>query len=738
MIKGANGPAPRDGAAGRTNKGREGTSMDRTPTMLRSQMYEESEDAGRNATDNPTMGDIIAARHNRRDLLKGALAVTAISATLGPAALAAAPRRAQAATAAGTAAARPTFVFDEIAAGVDERMHVAPGYRADVLIRWGDPVLPGAPPFDPMNQTAEAQAKQFGYNNDYLGYVPLNGSPEHGLLVVNHEYTTEELMFPGMGGPQDVAPTPPPAPAVAAEAASPGVASQQGAKEPAAAPAAQPAAVAAETFAKMTPELVAIEMMAHGGSVLEVRRVDGSWRVVPDSRYARRITAETPMEITGPAAGHARLRTSADPTGTRVLGMLNNCAGGLTPWGTWLSAEENINGYFWGALPEGHREAAAYKRYGIPGKWYAWGKWHDRFDVAKEPHEPNRFGWIVEIDPTDPSSTPKKRTALGRFKHEGAGPIVNKDGRVVVYMGDDERFDYLYRFVTAGTFDPTSRAANLDLLDEGTLYVAKFVSDGAMTWLPLVHGEGPLTAENGFADQGDVLIEARRASDLLGATKMDRPEDVDVNPRTGKVYAMLTNNNRRTPEQINVANPRPKNEFGHIVELTPPDGDHAAPRFGWEILLRCGDPSVAEVGATFSEATSKDGWFGMPDNCAVDHQGRLWVTTDGNSGKATGRSDGVWAVETEGELRGTSRHFFRCPVGGEMCGPIFTGDDRTLFLAVQHPGEDGQNWPAFGRVSTFEDPATRWPDFQPGMPPRPSIVVITKEDGGPIGGPAAV
>jgi hypothetical protein len=376
-------------------------------------------------------------------------------------------------------------------------------------------------------------------------------------------------------------------------------------------------------FKGMTKELVDIEMAAHGGSVIEVQRQNGKWSVVPSSKYARRITADTPMEITGPAAGHDRMKTMADPAGKQVLGMLNNCAGGVTPWGTWVTCEENINGYFWGKLADDHPEARNHKRYGVPGNRYAWGKWHERFDFAKEPNEANRFGWIVEIDPFDPNSIPKKRTAMGRFKHEGAAGITNKDGRYVVYSGDDERFEYIYKFVTSGRVNPNDRQANMDLLAEGTLYVGKYNEDGTGEWLPLVHGQGPLTEANGFRSQADVVIEARRAADLLGATKMDRPEDVEANPKTNKVYAMLTNNDRRKPDQVNAANPRPENKFGHIVEMTPDDQDHAGTTFRWEILVRCGDPSVAAVGATFSSATTKDGWFGMPDNCAVDNMGRL-------------------------------------------------------------------------------------------------------------------
>jgi hypothetical protein len=651
----------------------------------RSVAFEESENAGSNMSANATLGDVIAERLSRRDLMRGVLAVTAIGASISPFALAA---RAQS----GPGSSTPSFNFKELSAGSDPRHHVAEGYDADVLIRWGDKVLADAPAFDPRGQTAEAQSRQFGYNNDYLGFIPLDGRSDHGLLVVNHEYTNEELMFPALGR-------------------------QDGRAK----------------FAGMTAALVGVEMMAHGGSVLEIKRTNGKWAVVENSKYVRRITAETEMRISGPAAGHPRMRTNADPTGTKVRGMLNNCAGATTPWGTWLTCEENINGYFWNKqAADSVPDAKALKRYGIPGEWYNWGQYHDRFDVAKEPNEPNRFGWVVEIDPMDPNSVPVKRTALGRFKHEGAGNIINADGRFVVYQGDDERFDYVYKFVTEGRVDRTNRAANRDLLDRGTLYVARFDASGTGTWLPLVHGQGPLTEANGFRDQGDVVIHARLAADILGATKMDRPEDVEANPKTNKVYVMLTNNSRRKVDQVDAANPRADNRFGHIIEITPDGDDHAATTFRWDILVRCGDPSIAAVGATFNAATTKDGWFGMPDNCAIDAMGRLWIATDGNSPAKTGRADGVWAIETDGAARGTSKLFFRCPNGAELCGPELTPDLETFFVAVQHPGEADDDDPN-AQPATFENPSTRWPDFADGMPPRPSIVAITRRGGGKIG-----
>ena len=645
-------------------------------------LAEEAEDIGSNTSTNDTMGDIILKRLSRREMMSGMLAVTAVTLTASPGAL-------HAATSQTTEDTTPSFNFTELAAGCDEDHHIADGYNADVLISWGDAVLPDAPPFDPTHRTQQAQARQFGYNNDFLGFIPLDGRADHGLLVVNHEYVNSELMFPNQP--------------------------KRGAKK--------------AMWEQITRDQVDTEMMAHGGSIIEVRRENQKWSVVPGSRFARRITAETEMRISGPAAGHDKMKTAADPTGTRVKGMINNCSGAVTPWGTWLTCEENFNNYFWGkGQLDKVAASAALARYGIPAEFYAWAKYHERFDVIKEPNEPNRFGWVDEIDPNDTASTPIKRTALGRFKHEGAGNIINRDGRFVVYQGDDERFDYVYRFVTSRAVDTVNRDANRDILDDGTLYVARFDSNGTGVWLPLLHGHGPLTVASGFADQADVLINARIAADLLGATKMDRPEDIEASPRTGKVYVMLTNNSKRTSQSTDAANPRPDNRFGHIIEITPDGGDHGAPTFHWEILVRCGDPSIAAVGATFNPLTSKDGWLCMPDNSAFDAMGRLWIATDGNGPATTGRSDGMWAMETRGAARGTSKLFYRVPIGAEMCGPFFTPDLETLFVAVQHPGESEE-----GAASTFEKPTTRWPAApNSSNPPRPSVVAITRKGGGKI------
>ncbi len=616
----------------------------------------------------------------RRELLAGTAAAMAVAAV--------APEVMRVA-AAEAASEGSTLYFKELKHGVDATHHVSEGFNADVLLRWGDPLFADAPPFDPEALTAEAQAKQFGYNCDFIGYFPLplgSQNSNHGLLCVNHEYTSSELMFADVRESQ-----PYPAP---------------------------------------TRRHIDVEMAAHGHALVEVKRAaDGTWGYVQDSAYNRRImAAHTEMIVSGPAAGHDRLKTSDDPTGRSVIGTFNNCAGGQTPWGTCLMAEENVHYYFSGD-PRGSAEAANHLAMGINQELrYSWGAYLDRFNVEKEPHEPNRFGWVVEYDPYDPSSVPVKRTALGRFRHEGATTVISRDGRVVVYSGDDQMFQYIYKFVTAKSYDPDNRAANRDLLDEGTLYVARFEEDGTLIWLPLIWGQGPLTPENGFADRAGVVIETRRAASLMGATPMDRPEDVESNPVTGSVFVALTKNAFRRGFRTDAANPRARNRAGHILEMTPPggegaDADHTATMFSWSVFLRAGDAFDPKVGAQYHADVSENGWLANPDNLAFDPEGRIWIATDGAPDFDT--ADGIWAADVRGASRALTRYFFKCPDGAEMCGPAFTPDGATLFCAVQHPAQT--------KDSTYKTPSTRWPDFQDDLPPRPSVVAITRSGGGPIG-----
>ena len=578
--------------------------------------------------------------------------------------------------------------------------HVAAGYRADILISWGDPLMPGAPAFDPLNQTPESQTAQFGYNCDFIGYLPLkdgasskgehlaSGESGHGLLCVNSESTYPHLMFPGYPD-SDIAKK------------------------------------------SVTPQQIAIEQASVGHQVVEVRRENGDWRVVADSAYARRFHATTPFQIAGPARGHARMRTSADASGTVASGTFQNCAGGVTPWGTILSGEENVQNYFIcdrealkGANP---REAMSAESFDVKTS-SSWHRADRRFDMNAEPHEFNRFGWVIEVDPYDPASVPKKRTALGRFRHEGATVVARDGAPVVVYMGDDQAMEHVYKFVSANPYAAADPAANAEILDAGILYVARFNDDGTGTWLPLVHGEGPLVAENGFEDQGDVVIDARRAAKLIGATQTDRPEDIETQPATGRTYIAFTGGTER--DSTSGVSPRAPNPYGHVVELLHPgeDGarDHTATRFAWDILFLAGDAEgEAEGKGIFPEGVTKAGYLVQPDNLVFDPAGRLWIATDGAKGIKS--ADGLWVCAIDGPERAVTRHFFSCPRGSEMTGPCFTPDGTTLFVSIQHPG--------YEKGSSFDQPVSRWPAAADStMPPRPSVLAITREGGGPIGG----
>jgi secreted PhoX family phosphatase len=624
--------------------------------------FEELDGQAVNPSTEPTIGEVISRRTMLKGLAAGgALGLFGCASTQG----------------AGSAAT----TFAEVPRSSGAGIAVPPGYTAQVLLRQGDPIKPGAPEYDPRTQTGAQQEQQFGSDPDFISFMPLpygSRSSTRGLLGVNHENHRAPICFPG--NPK-----------------------------------------------QLSRQQVEVQVAAQGFSITEIAKEGNRWRVVKDSKYNRRISGNAPMRISGPAAGHERMKTNADPTGTRSFGTLNNCAGGTTPWGTMLTAEENIQNYFSGDAGKGP-EAAARKRYNITGKGrYAdWGRYFERWNLDKEPNEPNRWGWIVEIDPYDPNHTSVKRTALGRCAHECATHAISHDNRIAIYSGDDARMEFVYKFVTERPYDPANRAANVDLLDKGILYAARFEANGRMRWLPLVHGQGPLTAANGFHSQADVVIEARRAGTLVGATPMDRPEDVEPNPHTGNIYVVMTYNERRTAAQVDHANPRAENRWGHIIEIVPPrvngKPDHAATECDWGFFIVAGDPSKPEQKARYANAPSANGWLCAPDNVAFDPKGRVWITTDGQE-DAGGFNDSLYAAATSGPARGATRCFFTAPDGAEVCGPEFTPDGKTLFLSIQHPGEG----------STFDKPSTRWPDNRPDMGPRGSVLAITKNDGGEIG-----
>lgn len=583
---------------------------------------------------------------------------------------------------ASTAGGGPLLGFKGIPASKADAIVVPEGYIADVIAAWGEPIgVPGHMPAwrDDVAGSAADQAVQMGMHHDGLHFYPLGGSSTRGLLAMNHEYTDDGLLHPG-------------------------------------------------GLADWSAEKVRKSQAAHGVAVIEVEAKDGRWQMVRPSPYARRFTATTPFAVGGPAAGHALMKTAADPAGRTVLGTFNNCASGQTPWGTYLSGEENWAGYFAG----GEKIDADQRRWGMrKDSWYRWAEFDERFDATKHPNEFHRHGWVVEIDPNDPTSTPVKRTALGRAAHEGAWVAVTKDGRAVVYSGEDARFEYIYKFVSRDRIAPGGAKANRELLDHGTLYVARFDADGTGRWLPLVHGQGPLTAANGFADQGAVVIRARQACDLLGGTKMDRPEWLAIDQAAGEVYCTLTNNSSRGQPNfpgVDAANPRANNTMGQIIRWKE-DGDFDGTTMRWDHLVLAGDPANARAEA---KGNVKGDVFGCPDGLVLDKRGVLWIQTDvGSSAMNKGEFERIGNNQMLACDRrsGEVRRFLTGPVGCEITGATLTPDMRTMFINVQHPGET---------PSDRSDPAeprrfSNWPDYRPTGRPRSATVVIRKRDGGVIG-----
>ncbi|MGO2004418.1 PhoX family protein [Arthrobacter rhombi] len=570
---------------------------------------------------------------------------------------------------------------------------VPEGFEWTPIIRWGDPLFRHTPDFDFDDQSPRAQAQQFGYNNDYTDILRSKNGKK-AVLVCNHEYVNPGIMFP----------------------AAPGTTAEERRRRN-------------------------IFRQAVGLSVVELERQKKGtpWEYIRGGRRNRRITLDTEFELTGPVAGSELVKTRRDQRGRFVEGTLGNCSGGTTPWGTVLSGEENFNGFFrtQGTSPED-------RRYGLENKATSmgWEQEDARFDARAErfANEPNRFGYIVEIDPENPDSTPRKHTSMGRFKHEGANVIVADNGHVVAYMGDDERFDYLYKFVSKRKYRKNNRRHNMTLLTEGDLYVARFTGtsddeidgsgdvpsdggfDGTGRWLPLVK-DGTSHVPGMSVEQ--VLVHTRLAADQVGPTKMDRCEDVEPSLKSGKIYVACTNNSQRGTSGQAAAdevNPRSENRDGHIVEITEHRGGHSGDRFTWDLLMLCGDPAQGDATYFSGFPAEKVSPISCPDNVAFDTRGNLWISTDG-APSGIGYNDGLFKVTVEGRDRGKVEQFLSVPRDGETCGPVIHDEESMVFVAVQHPGEDG----------SFTDLRSRFPDYVPAearpgpgevRAPRPSVVQV--------------
>lgn len=599
---------------------------------------------------------------SRRGFLGGVLAMGGV-ATIGVGSTALTPIAAH--------AADNRFGFKAVAASTDDTIIVPDGYNWHVAARWGDPLFSDVPEFDHATRgTAASQARAFGDNND--GMAIFSDKDGRQILVANNEYTNRSVMWGNNPDGKFV-----------------------------------------------TDDDINKGKNAHGLTAAELKEVDGTWQIVKDSPYNRRFTPDEPMDITGPARGHDMMKTNDDPAGVTALGTFNNCGNGRTPWGTYLACEENFNGYFGTDDADGYVQDAAKKRYGISGKdrGYGWWKVDARFDVAKDPNESNRHGYITEVDPYDPQSKPKKRTALGRFKHENAEVVVNADGRIAVYMGDDERGEFLYRYVSDGFY---AEGGNTDdLMENGTLYAAKFHADGTGEWLAL-------TPEATGMDAAMICIHTRMAASAVGATTMDRPEWVTANPLKAEVYCALTNNRNRGIEPnaggdetpVGGPNPREANNFGQIVRWWPSNGDHTAATFRWDLFVMAGNPTVHTDANGGSSNVNEGNMFNSPDGLAFDNKGLLWIQTDGNySNEEDFAGQGNNQMLIGDPATGEIRRFLVGPREAEITGIAWAADRRTVFVGVQHPGERGDS---------------HWPDGG-DKTPRSAIVAVRRDDGLAIG-----
>ncbi|MEM8577883.1 MAG: PhoX family phosphatase [Pseudomonadota bacterium] len=599
---------------------------------------------------------VVEAAISRRGFLGGTLAFGSGAAVMGTAMVA-------------DAAQSSRFAFDQLPVQTDFTVHVPEGYEWDVLVRWGDALFSDAPAFDPATgHGVEGATRVFGENTDGMELFHIGG---RDVMVVNSEYANRKTNLP-----------------------------------------------AAQEGVPASADDVLLLQSIQGVSVMELAQDGGAWSVVVDSPLNRRITHNSPMVLDGPAAGHDLLKTEADPTGMQSLGTMNNCGSGRTPWATYLTCEENFNGYFGATagLPTEGAVAGGYTRYGIgeDGWGYDYHKWDARFDVSKNPNEPHRAGYIVEIDPADPSSTPVKHTALGRFKHENAACAIAPDGRVVVYMGDDERGEFMYKWLSRDIYVPGGDTSTL--LREGQLYVARFDDDMSGAWVAL-------TPEATGMDAAEIAIFTRTAASAVGATTMDRPEWIAVNPVAVEGYCCLTNNKNRgvkpnaggdaTP--ANGPNPRKVNNYGQIVRWRPAGDDHAADTFEWDLYVMAGNPAVhGDMPYGGSANINEGNMFNAPDGMQFDTTGLMWIQTDGkdnNEGDFAGMGNNQMLAGDP--VTGEIRRFLTGPQGSEVTGLTWSTDRRTMFVGIQHPDAP-------------------FPDGE-GSLPRSAIVAVRRTDGGLVG-----
>ncbi|MCV3548757.1 PhoX family phosphatase [Campylobacter sp. CNRCH_2013_0671h] len=556
--------------------------------------------------------------------------------------------------------------FKEIPASTEDKVIVPDGYKADILISWGDPLFSKASIYDEeknIDKKAVENAKlTFGDNNDGMSFFPL--SKDRAILAINNEYINPEIMFKHQGK-------------------------------------------------NLSLEDILYEQANLGVSIFEIKKEKDQWSVVLDSKYNRRIDANTKMSISGPAKQQVLQNENF------IYGTLNNCANGKTPWGTYLTCEENINDFF-GSLDEKIKFSKEQLRFGFKTQsQYGWEKFDERFDLSKNPNEANKFGWVVEIDPFDPNSIPIKRTALGRFKHENAELIVEDDGTVVIYMGDDEANEFIYKFISKHKYKKGLDTSKI--LDEGTLYVAQFngkIGDfrGSGKWIELEYGKNNLNKENGFNSQADVLINARIAGSIVNATPMDRCEWIASHKESGskEVFATLTNNKKNN--NPNPANPRTKNIYGQIIKWEHKNS-HKDDEFTWEIFALAGNPDNQTSLNKGSNNITSNNKFNSPDGLSFDRDGRLWIQTDGNySNQEEFEGMGNNCMLAANPKTGEIKRFLTGPIACEITGIAFSQDYKTMFVGIQHPGEK-----------------LKGSQFPYGKTPRSSIIAISKIDGGVIG-----